>query len=311
MLTRNLEYLVALARERHFGRAAAACQVTQPTLSAGIMHLEEELGILIVQRGQRFEGLTAEGERVLAWSHRILADMESLEQDASAMRDRLVGRLRLGVVPTALPIVALLTTPFEQRYPEVAVTILSLTSIDIQRGLDDFSLDAGLTYLDNEPLANVRSVGLYQERYLVFTPPDGPLGDRDTTTWREAAALPLCLLTPDMQNRRIVDANFAAAGATVRPAVVTNSVLTLCAHVGSGRWSTVLPEAFIPLAGREPSTRVLRLEGGIAPTIGLVVPDREPLTPSARALVETAEGAPVREAFRRLLGDAAVMGDGR
>lgn len=311
MLARNLEYLTALARERHFGRAAAACQVTQPTLSAGIKHLEEELGILIVQRGQRFEGFTAEGERVLVWARRILADMESLEQDASAMRARLVGRLRLGAVPTALPLAALLTTPFEARHPDVAVTVLSMTSTDIQRGLDDFSLDAGLTYLDNEPLTNVRTVPLYRERYLVFTPREGALGDRTTATWREAAGLSLCLLTPDMQNRRIVDANFAAAGVTVHPAVVTNSVVTLCTHVGSGRWSTVLPEAFIPLAGNDATTRVLKLEDGVlSPTVGLVVPDREPLTPSARAMVETAESAPVHEAFRRLLGEAVAGGRG-
>ena len=65
MLLRHLQYLTALARERHFARAAASCHVAQPTLSAGIKQLEEQLGLLVVQRGQRFEGLTAEGEQVL------------------------------------------------------------------------------------------------------------------------------------------------------------------------------------------------------------------------------------------------------
>ena len=74
MVIRQLAYLVALARERHFGRAAAACNVTQPTLSAGIRHLENELGVPLVERSQRFQGLTAEGERVLTWAQRIIAD---------------------------------------------------------------------------------------------------------------------------------------------------------------------------------------------------------------------------------------------
>jgi DNA-binding transcriptional LysR family regulator len=78
MVIRHLRYLTALAQERHFARAAAICNVTQPTLSAGIKQLEESLGVLIVERGHRFVGLTAEGERVLAWAQRLLVDYESL-----------------------------------------------------------------------------------------------------------------------------------------------------------------------------------------------------------------------------------------
>lgn len=104
MLTRNLGYLLALSTERHFARAAAACRVTRPTLSAALKHLEEELGVLIVQRGQRFEGFTTEGERILMWARRILEDVESLHQEVSALRNHLVGRLRLGAIPTALPL---------------------------------------------------------------------------------------------------------------------------------------------------------------------------------------------------------------
>ena len=102
MLLKHLQYLTALARERHFARAAAACQVTQPTLSAGIKQLEDQLGLLVVQRGQRFEGLTAEGERVLAWAQRITADAESLEQEASRLRRVLEGRLRIAAPMAAL-----------------------------------------------------------------------------------------------------------------------------------------------------------------------------------------------------------------
>lgn len=99
MLTRNLRYLVALSAERHFARAAAACQVTQPTLSAGIKSLEEELGVLIVQRGQRFEGFTAEGEQILTWARRILADVDSLHEEVSALRHQRLAACGSGPFP--------------------------------------------------------------------------------------------------------------------------------------------------------------------------------------------------------------------
>ncbi len=144
MLIKHLEYLVALAREKHFARAAAVCHVTQPTLSAGIKQLEDSLGVLVVERGQRFRGLTPEGERVLAWAQRILADVDGLRQDVSETQGGLVGRLRLGAIPAALPMIALMTAPFVERYPNSTTTIWSLSSIEIQRGLDDFTLDAGI-----------------------------------------------------------------------------------------------------------------------------------------------------------------------
>ncbi|HXW97476.1 MAG TPA: LysR family transcriptional regulator [Gemmatimonadales bacterium] len=285
MLLRNLAYLDALAREQHFARAAAACHVTQPTLSSGIKQLEEELGLLIVQRGQRFQGFTPEGLRVLHWARQILADTSSLQAEASELRGGLVGRLRIGAIPVTLPAVALLTTPFSERHPKVTITVLSLTSIDIQRGLDEFSLDAGLTYLDNEPLTGVRTVPLYRERYYLFTASNGPLGERATVSWGELGNLTLCLLTPDMQNRRIINSNLAAVGISPHVAIETNSVLTLWAQVHSGGWSSILPQPFLHLLGEPEGLRAIPLiDDPTHYTIGLAIPDREPVTPSAREL---------------------------
>jgi DNA-binding transcriptional LysR family regulator len=283
MLLKHLQYLTALARERHFARAAAACHVTQPTLSAGIKQLEEQLGLLVVQRGQRFEGLTAEGERVLAWAQRITADAESLEQEASRLRQALEGRLRLGVVPAALPAVPILASPLARRHPGITLTVVSSSSIDIQSGLDEFRLEAGITYLDNEPLSHVRAIPLYREQY--------PLAERGTVTWRDAASLPLCLLTPDMQNRRILNSHFAHAGVTAHPALETNSVFTLCALVRSGYWSSVLPHGFLPLLSGAEGIAILPLEGTPSGhTVGLVVSDRDPLPPTATALLDVLDG---------------------
>lgn len=289
MIFKNLQYLVALAQEQHFARAAAQCGVTQPTLSAGVKQLEEELGVLVVERGQRFQGFTPEGQRVLEWARRILSDCDSLNQEVSQMKARLTGRLRIGAIPVALPVVPLLTTPFARQFPEVTITVNSMTSIDIQRGLDDFSLDGGLTYLDNEPLQRVRTLELYRERYFLFTPGDAPPTTRDTISWREASTRPLCLLTPDMQNRRIIDSHFREAGADLNAHLETNSILTLVDHLRAGHWSTILPQTYLYLLDEIKHIRATPLSDP-APThsVGLVVPDREPLTPSGRELYRVA-----------------------
>jgi DNA-binding transcriptional LysR family regulator len=169
--------------------------------------------------------------------------------------------------------------------------VIADPSVDIQAGLDEFRFEAGITYLDNEPLSRVRTIPLYREQYLLITPAGGPLAGRDRVTWREAASLPLCLLTPDMQNRRIVNAHFAAAGATVEPAFETNSVFTLCALVRSGYWSSVLPYGFLPMLSGAEAVAIVPLEGPkAAHTVGVVVSDRDPLQPTATALLDVLRG---------------------
>jgi DNA-binding transcriptional LysR family regulator len=208
----RLDFILALARERHFGRAAEACGVTQPTLSAGVKQLEEQMGVLLVNRGSRFQGFTPEGERVLEWARRIVGDTRAMREEINSLRHGLTGRLRVAAIPTALPMVAALTTPYRERHPNVQFTIWSRTSIEILELLDNLEIDAGITYLGNEPVGRVNTVPLYRERYRLLTSADAPLGNRETVTWAEVAQVPLCLLTPDMQNRRIIDRLLKSAG---------------------------------------------------------------------------------------------------
>jgi DNA-binding transcriptional LysR family regulator len=298
VLIRQLDYLVALAREQHFGRAAAACGVSQPTLSAGLRRLEAELGVPLVRRGQRYEGLTAEGERVLASAQRIVADLDVLRDEVGALRKGLGGRLRLGAIPTSLSAVSLLTAPLTARHPAVTVEVRSLSSRQIERGLQSFELDAGLTYLDSEPLAGVRALPLYRERYVLLTPADGPCRGRRTVRWAEAAALPLALLTDDMQHRRIVNEIFRSAGAEPRPTVETNSVSTLFAHVRDGGWSAVMAHAWLHLFGRLDGLLAVPLVDPVeARTVGLVVLDRDPVGPLPRALLDAAAALDLERAL--------------
>jgi DNA-binding transcriptional LysR family regulator len=288
MVIRQLEYLVALAREKHFGRAAAACHVSQPTLSAAIRMLEQDLGAPIVERGHRYVGLTRQGLLTLEHAHRILAETDNLRRDLEEIDKGLAGRLRIGAVPTALPLVSHITAPFHARYPDVAVTVLSQTSNEILRGIEEFELDAGLTYLDAEPVERVKTKPVWVEEYSFLTPASGPYAGRAEIAWREAASAPLCLLTPDMQNRRIVDGVFRSVGATPKPMVETNSIFNLVSHVSGGQWSAIVPRQLLQFFGLPHGTRALALVEPVARrTIGLVMSDREPPSPLARNLFAT------------------------
>ncbi len=188
---RQLQYLAALAREKHFTRAAAACNVTQPTLSGRIRQLELELEVPIVERGQRYRGLTPEGERVLKWAHVILKSWQSMQEELGHLKDHdagLSGRLVLGGIPSALPMIPLLTKKLRISHPGIDFTILSQSSEEILRGIADFSVDVGITYLDNEPIEGLLATPLYVERYCLFVPETHPMANRTSVTWQEAAS---------------------------------------------------------------------------------------------------------------------------
>lgn len=302
-MMRQLEYLVALAREGHFSRAAKACHVSQPSLSAGIRTLERELDVPIVRRGNKYDGLTPEGERVLVWAHRILAERDALRHELSSLTDDgLAGTLRIGAIPTALPIAPLLTTPFCQRYPHARVSLESLSAQDISHGLSEFELDVGMTYLDGEPLGRVLTVPLYRERYLLLVPTASDLGETEPVNWAAVAKLPLCLMSAQMRNRRILDGMFAAAGAVVLPAVETDTVSALYAHVATLNWCSVISHAWLHMFGVPPGMRALRLERvAPAPRIGLVTADRDPGSLPARAFLGIVRGLDVRATLDRAL----------
>lgn len=291
MLLRRLEYLAALAREGHFGRAAEACHVTQPALSAGIRKLEQELGVQVVKRGQRFEGFTPEGQQVLHWAQRMLAERDALDQTIASMRGGLTGTLRMGAIPTALTVASQLTTPMRERHPLTTFLLQSMSSREIVRRVNDFDIDVGMTYVDGEPLGKVRVVPLYRERYLFLTPADGPHGSAETVTWAEAARSPLCLLTGDMQNRRIIDGHLADTGVDSDVVVETDTVSAVYAHVASMGLCSVVPHAWLPTFGVPEGLRAIPLpKPRRTHQVGLVLAGHGPESLLARALVEAARG---------------------
>ena len=291
----RLEMFLALASERHFGHAAEVCGVTQPTLSSAIRQLEDQLGVQLVFRGSRFQGLTPEGERVLIQARKIVGDTRALRDEMRAVRSGLSGTLRIGAIPTALPSVAMLTQPFIAKYPNVRATILSRTSAEILSGLEKLELDAGITYLGNEPLGRVREVPLYTEYYRLLCGPGMALADQPQVRWADLSGIPLCLLTGDMQNRRIVNQYLAEAGASVAPQIESNSTIALVTHVMSGQWASILPKTLAELfAGTAGLRSIPIVEPEAEHQVGLVTALREPHTPVVEALLDMARRIGIR-----------------
>lgn len=281
-LLEALRYLAALDQHRHFGRAAQACHITQPALSNALRALEAELGVALVRRSRQYEGLTTEGEVALAHAHRLLHGTESLRQELASLSGAPRGQLKIGVVPSAEPVAARFAARLQAAHPGIRPVVRSLSSQEIEAGIDSLAIDMGLGFVEREAVAvhRLQVLPQYREHYFLvqqagrgktlrFGPP---------MTWREAAALSLVLLTPEMHNRAVVDRALREAGAQVAPAMETSSVLALVLAVqAEAGLAAVLPGALVgtvrahagllarPLVSPEVHTAVGWLTSGDAP----------------------------------------------
>ena len=285
----KLEMFIALAREGHFGRAAERLNIAQPTLSAGIKHLEEQLGVQLVHRGSRFGGLTPEGQTALTWAQRITGDARQLRDEMRMSRQGLSGEVRLAVIPTAQSWAGRLCTAFAGQHPNVRFTILSRNSREILQMLDDFEADAGISYLENDPLGRVDTAELYDESYILVCASRSPFAQKRCVRWAELADQSLALLTPDMQNRRIINQLFADAGVSAATCIESNSIIALVSSVASGHCMTVLPADVAGFLAGGKDVALVPLEGtGKRQKVGLILPHREPRTPVLSALLAEA-----------------------
>ncbi|WP_375257970.1 LysR family transcriptional regulator [Citreimonas sp.] len=285
----KLEMFLAVTKEQHFGRAAESLGITQPTLSAGIKQLEEQLGVQLIFRGSRYGGLTPEGQSTLVWARRIVGDARQLRQEMRALRHGLAGTVRFAVIPTALTWASVLTARFARRHPAVRFSVLSRSSIDILQMIDNLDADVGLSYLDNEPLGRVSTQPLYRERYRLVCAADAPLAARASVTWADLHDAPLCLLTSEMQNRRIINRCFMLAGIEPQAMVESNSTVMLVAHVEQGDWMTILPAEMATFLTAGKPLVSIPIEGGEqGHAVGLVAPYRDPHTPVIHALLAEA-----------------------
>jgi DNA-binding transcriptional LysR family regulator len=301
VLFRQLEYFVALARERHFARAAAACYVSQPALSEAIRKLEHELNVPLIRRGHAFEGLTPEGERLVLWARRILADHDAFKQEATALQSGLAGRLRLGVVPAASTTAALLIDPFCAAHPMTRVSLeTSLRSAQVIDLLRRFELDAGIIYLQGQDTDGLRVTPLYEERQVLVATQGLLTGQGGSIGWPEVLELPLCLLNQGMRGRQVLDETLAGHGLAVSAQLETDSVAALYAQVSTGRWASIVPYPWTRTVRPPLGTRILALrDPEIRADIVLVTVADEPGSVLVRALLETARRLRLGEFFAR------------
>lgn len=280
-LLASLRYLAALDEHKHFGRAATACHITQPALSNALKALEEEFGTAIVKRGRSFGGFTAEGERVLASAQRMLHERALLQKDLNSVAGKPQGTLTLGSVPTAIPVAARFAAMLQARHPGISPVVRSMSSAELENGLETLTLDMGLGYTDRlaHHSPRLRHVPQYSEHYFFVRKAQRAHREQlqigPKITWAEAAQTPLCLLTREMYNRTIVDAAFVQSGFAVNPVIETNSILTLALSVMVGDVCSVVPGALIgavrsyrelealPLVGPEVRTSIgFMVQGG-------------------------------------------------
>ena len=304
MLFRQLEYFVAVAEERHFARAAEKCYVSQPALSAAIAKLERELDVTLINRGHSFQGITAEGERLVVWAKRILAEHDAFKAEVRAVRSGITGTLRLGTVPAASTTASLVLSAFCSDHPLAKVQIHSrLASTELCRRLRDFELDAAIVHVAPEDTAGLDLVPLYEERCVLLSSADMLPAGTTAVRWPDVAQLPLALLTPDMRVRQMIDAAFASHAITINPQVETDSVASLLAQVATGDWACIVPHTWLWTTLIAGDTRATELVDPILTAqIALATNSAGPGSPVSRAFVASAQQLALDEFFDQRLG---------
>ena len=145
MTLQELKYVVAVAENHHFGKAAERCFVSQPTLSGQIKKLEEELGVVIFERTNRSVEITPVGEAILAHARQILEQADSIRQLAQAQQDPLAGALRIGAIPTLSPyLMPLILLPLKRQHPQMKLVLSEELTDTLLERLRNHEIDAAL-----------------------------------------------------------------------------------------------------------------------------------------------------------------------
>ena len=321
-LLTSMRYLVALNEHRHFARAAQACHITQPALSNALRALEEEFGIVIVRRGRVFAGLTPEGEQVLGTALSMLKAEESLRQNLSARAGQLKGQLRMAAVPTALPMLTRFAAMLRAQHPGITPMVLSMSSLELESGLEDLSIDLALGYDQRMSATRPRTARSsrvdvwrqYLEHYYLLEPGRKGQGLKKgkPASWAQAAQRPLVLLTPDMHNRLVVDEGFAAADCPCSVALETNSVLTLTLSVTDCGLSSVLPGALVATLNNAHDLNIHPLiSPQIETSIAFMAQPKEAATLALRAATELLQRPLWQQQCQRYAGALGSMAAGQ
>ncbi|MFJ6325988.1 MULTISPECIES: LysR substrate-binding domain-containing protein [unclassified Rhizobium] len=263
MTLRELEYLVALAKYRHFGRAAEACLVSQPTLSAQIRKLEAELGTPLVERDSRSVMLTDFGKDAVERATRILADVRQLKNAALLRQNPELGVLRLGVFPTLGPyLLPHVVPPIHERFPELELLLVEEKSSTLLSRLRSGELDAALLALPVDA-DQLQTELLFEEPFLLAVPKKHPLAERNSIGMDDLSRYDLMLLEEGHCLREHALDVCRLSGAGHRSSFQATSLETLRLMVGTNVGVTLLPTlATVGPMGSSDTIRLLSFEDG-------------------------------------------------
>ena len=303
MISRKFEYLIALAKERHFARAAAICRVSQPALSAAIQQLEIELGVEIVKHGRRFEGFTQQGEIVLEWAQKLAADYDRLHERLRERPDTFSGTLHVGALWSTVPLIKMFTLPFQKRFPNTNLKITGHDAFDIAQDLEkSSSMDVVVTYIDSASHQYSHSHVLYTEEYELLIRRGTRFSGQKSVSWDALKQLPLCLFSPDNPLFGAEESEMLNSALNKTPHVITNNIWLLMDHVRTGNWASVLPRPVRCMVAEDQELEAIPLpKSGTPPSIGIAVPRREPASPLAQAFFEISTSEDVLRRLRDVL----------
>jgi LysR family hydrogen peroxide-inducible transcriptional activator len=271
MNLQELRYLVAVAEHRHFGRAAQACNVSQPTLSGQIRKLEDELGVTLLERTNKRVDITPVGAQILAHAQQALAQAGQMEAVARAARDPLVGPLRLGAIPTLAPyLMPLILKPLRQTYPGLAIELWEDQTRSLIDGLRNHRLDAALLATPADA-PEITEIALFEEHLLAALPPDHRLAGEKNVSEKALADELLVLADGHCLANHALAACGSKAGPernTLQSSMQAATLETLVNLVAAGYGTTLIPAlaadslaargiVLRPLAGH--SSRTIRL----------------------------------------------------
>jgi len=239
---RDLRYLVALADQRHFGRAAARCFVSQPTLSAQLKKLEQALGVQLIERAPNNVSLTPAGAEIVTRARRILEASDEVVTLARSQRDPLAGRLRVALLPTIGPYLLPRVAPLIRRsLPRLELRLYEYQTAPLLEKLHDGELDLGVLALPVE-LAGLEARELYREAFLLALPERHPLAAHDSVRVADLKGETLLLLEDGHCLRDQALEVCGRAGVREPQDFRATSLETLRQMVATGAGITLLPE---------------------------------------------------------------------
>jgi LysR family hydrogen peroxide-inducible transcriptional activator len=300
---RQLQYVVAVADSLSFRKAADACHVSQPSLSAQLAQLEQALGVRLFERDRRRVLVTAAGKELIERARRVLREADDLVAAARLVGDPLAGTFRIGVIPTIAPYLLPSATPaLRSAYPQLTILWVEDKTAALARSLDEGTLDAALLALEAE-IGDVEHEVVSDDPFVLATRPDDPLGRKSAPAKASELRDASVLLLDDGHCLRDQALAFCASAKAHELEFRATSLATLAHMVANGAGVTILPELAVPTEVQRAGLRVRAFATPVPHrTLALAWRKRSPLAPALRKLAGTLRQAyprPNRRAVRR------------